>query len=529
MSGQPPMEFSMPMYREFVPKAVRPWIYVFFAMAFQLSGGVCLGCMTQMAAATSFMREDIMMAGLCGVVGVCMPFPFLFRFKFRFTNRQLLLNAAAVILVCNILCLYVRSLPLLCVISFTAGFFKLCGTFECMSNIQLWMAPGRDFTLFFPLLYIIVIGDMSLSSLIANRLAWFFGGWEAMHWFIMGLMAIVMLCLLTLTRNFRIMRRIPLISMDWLGCLLWSLSLLEAIWMCTYGEHYNWFDGRVFRTVALMFAVTLVMCLRRMHRVRHPYIDPKAFRYSGLLPVLALFAVCEFMSAGSKSLQNVFLGSVMGYGSLTMTVFSALEYAGVVIGCLFVIFWVKILRRPYTRMLTLGFAALLCYHVIMYFTISPYSDIGKFYMPTVLRTFGYSVFFCVLTIYLEEKMSFQHFFMGLTICGFVRNGLAESMASAAYSHFLRYYIADYAGRFAPAPAPIAAGSAAGEAFAAKMTALSPLMSGIKTLFGWTCVMGVLVLIVFLLYDIEPVRRTFRKIPSWKSVGNHFFAYFCGYF
>ena len=88
------MVFSMPMYREFVPKSVRPWIYVFFAIVFQLSGGIYLGTLSNMMGTTSFMREDVLMIGLCGVVGVCMPFPLLFRFKFRFTNRQLLLGAA---------------------------------------------------------------------------------------------------------------------------------------------------------------------------------------------------------------------------------------------------------------------------------------------------------------------------------------------------------------------------------------------------------------------------------------------------
>ena len=513
------MEFSMPMYREFVPKAIRPWIYVFFAVVFQLSGGIYLGSLTRMIGETSFMREDIMMVGLCGVVGVCMPFPFLFRFKFRFTNKQLLLNAATVILVCNVLSLYVRSLPLLCVIAFVAGFFKLCGTFECMSNIQLWMAPGRDFTIFFPLLYIIIIGDMSLSSFIANNLAYFFGGWQAMHWFMIGLLAIVIITLLTLTRNVRIMMKIPLVSLDWLGCVLWSLTLLQAIWLCTYGEYCNWFDSRVFCTVCLMFTVTLVMCLKRMFRIRHPFIDPKAFTYKGLLPVLALFAVCEFMSAGSKSLQNVFLTAVLGYGTQTMTVFSLLEWTGVVAGCLFVIFWIKKLGWRYTHLLILGYVALLSYHVIMYFTISPDTNIGAFYLPTMLRTFGYSVFFCILTIYLEEKMTFQHFFQGLCICGFVRNGLAESVASAIYAHFLRYYKADYFTHFIPDAVQGVPASAASAAISAKMTALAPMMAGIKTLFGWTCIIGTLVLLLFLLYDIEPVRNGFKKMPSWKEVGS----------
>ena len=170
-----------------------------------------------------------------------------------------------------------------------------------MSNIQLWMAPGRDFTRFFPLLYIIIIGNMSLSSLIANNFSYFFGGWQAMHWFMMGLLTVVMLCVLLLIKNVRIMPKLPMISMDWLGCALWSLTLLEAIWIFTYGEYYNWFDGKVFRAVCLMFVVTLCLCLSRMLRIRHPFISPKAFTYKGLLLVLALFAVCELMSAGNSA------------------------------------------------------------------------------------------------------------------------------------------------------------------------------------------------------------------------------------
>ena len=30
--------------------------------------------------------------------------------------------------------------------------------------------------------------------------------------------------------------------------------------------------------------------------------------------------------------------------------------------------------------------------------------------------------------------------------------------------------------------------------------------------------GAAVLLVFLLYGVEPVRRTLKKMPSWKSVG-----------
>lgn len=35
--------FTMPMFRSFVPRKIQPWIYVFFAITFQLSGGIVSG------------------------------------------------------------------------------------------------------------------------------------------------------------------------------------------------------------------------------------------------------------------------------------------------------------------------------------------------------------------------------------------------------------------------------------------------------------------------------------------------------
>lgn len=508
----PPMEFSMPMYRDWVPEAVRPWIYVFFAIVFQLSGGIYLGSLSQMMGTTSFMREDIMMIGMCAVVGVAMPFPFLFRFKFRYTNRQLLLNAMLVIAVCNFLCMKIHSIPLLCVISFIAGFLKLCGTFECMSNIQLWMAPGRDFTLFFPKLYIVIIGGMQVSPWIATQLTYHFGSWQMMHWFMIALLLVAAVILCLLTRNVRLMPKIPMISMDWLGCALWSLVLLEGIWIFTYGEYYNWWDGQVFRIVCYAFVLTLMICIGRMMHIRHPYIEPKAFQHRGFIPVLILFAVNEYISATPKALQNVFTSAVLGYGTITSARFYIFEFAGTILGCLFSMWWIRKLNKRYTKLLSLGFATMLLYQLIMYFTISPDMNIEMFYVPTMLRTFGYAIFFTALTIYAEEIMTFQHFFMALTICGFIRNGLVSSMATAGYSFALRAYEASYLTH------SNALAQVADSALAAKLNALAPLMSGVKVLFGWTCIIGCAILLIFLLFDTDPGRKAFKKMPSWESVG-----------
>ncbi len=155
MAGPIPMgPFSMPMYREWVPRMgaqTDPSV----ALCADGTDVSALGlhlfrcCLADYWHHRSDARRRDVHRNMCSVVGVNMPFPFLFRYKFRFTNRQLLLTSALVIMACNLLALQTTFMPLLCVLSFLAGFFKLCGTFECMSNIQLWMATSRYSSLCF--------------------------------------------------------------------------------------------------------------------------------------------------------------------------------------------------------------------------------------------------------------------------------------------------------------------------------------------------------------------------------------------
>lgn len=492
--------FTMPMMNGFVLKRLQPWIYVFFAVAFQLSGSMYAGAMSNVMGATCMMREDVLMIILCGVVGVNMPFPLLFRFKFRFTNRQLLVTAAVVVAACNLLCLTTESVPLLCALSYLAGFFKLCGTFECMSNIQLWMTSKRDFAIFFPLLYCIVLGDMSLSPWITVQLTYIFQTWHAMHWFMAGLMSFVALSVLVLTHDFRFMKPLPLFAVDWLGCALWSALLIEIIFLFNYGEFYNWWDGAVFRHVAVMVLPTAYFAVQRMRHIRHPYIAPEAWKYKRLVPLLVLFAIIELIGATPKVLQSAVTAGVLRFGTLSTSVLYLVEWVGTVCGCLFVLLWIKVLRFKFTRLLTVGFTALLAYEMMMYFLVSPGIALGHFFLPTWLRTFGVAIFFTALTIYLEEVMPFQHFFMGLTMVGFIRNGVVETICSGLYSRSLRHAVADNLARAVP------------------YDSLQNILVSVKQLFGFTCILGVIVLFIFLLWDVQPVRSTLKKMPYWNVVG-----------
>ena len=140
----------MPMIKDFVPKPLRPWIYVCIALCFQVSGARYLGALNELIGANAEMREDVLMCLYCNLAGMAIWFPMLFRMKFRFTNKTLLTGASVVVIVTNLLIGYVTWLPLLWLLCLLEGIAKIQGTFECMSNIQLWMTSKRDMTVFSP-------------------------------------------------------------------------------------------------------------------------------------------------------------------------------------------------------------------------------------------------------------------------------------------------------------------------------------------------------------------------------------------
>lgn len=237
-----------------------------------------------------------------------------------------------------------------------------------------------------------------------------------------------------------------------------------------------------------------------MRHVHHPYIDPKAFHYKTLWPILFMFAVAELMNSTPTALENVYTGQILHYGMLTMSRFNLIVIVGNITGCLFCLWWMKMLDLPYTRLLTIGFAFLLVYQVWMYFLVSPVIEIQMLYFPTFIRSFGYTIFFVTLTLYLNELMPFQHFFMGLTIAGFIRNGVVDTICTGVYSYLLRYHVADNLARALP------------------FDTTQSMLMGIKQLYGVTCLGGCMFLLLLMLWHVQPVRSTLKHVPYWNVIG-----------
>lgn len=509
--------FTMPMFRSFVPRKLQPWIYIFFAVTFQLSGGLYLGALNQMIGGMSLMREDILMCLYANLTGMAIYFPLLFRMKFRFTNKTLLTTAATGVLLCNLAAPHITFLPLLWAVCFVEGMCKIQGTFECMSNIQLWMTPTRDFTVFFPFLHIIILGSMQLSDLLMTYLMYHYH-WTYMHLFIAGLMLVVLLILRTCIRHFRFMKKFPLFGIDWLGAMLWAALLLQVAYLFDYGDWYDWWDSPVIRRLTLSIIATLGFCIWRMITIRHPFLEPKMWTYRHLWPLLGLITIVEAFLATEHVLEEVYYEEVMRYEEMVSVQLDWFALIGILAGCLFSYWWMHIRRFNYLRLVIIGMLGLTGYLMGYYFNVSTDIHLSQLYLPTICRGFAYAVLSATFMVCLEEIMTFQHFFQALGVFNMLHMVVGGVLGAAVYTQGLAYYVPDNLARYGAAidrvtfsRNPFDLGHYI-EGFLEQMIEVS-----IKQLYGWVTYACILLLLLFLLYDM-PVRRQLKRMPSWRSVG-----------
>lgn len=508
--------FSMPMFRDFVPRSIQPWIYVLFAFTFQFSGGLYLGTLNQMVGGTALMREDILMCLYSNLAGMAIYFPVLFRMKFRFTNKSLLTAAAFGVMVCNLAAPHIRFLPLLWLVCFIEGICKIQGTFECMSNIQLWMTPSRDFTVFFPFLHIIILGSMQLSDILSTCLMYHYN-WTYMHLFMAGVMMADLFVLYTCTRHFRTFKKFPLYGIDWLGAVLWAALLLQIAFFFDYGNWFDWWNSPVICRLAVSIVITAIICIWRMQTIRHPYLEVKMWRYRHLFPVLFLIMLVEVFLAAERVLEEVYYEEVMHYEEMISMQLNWAALAGVLAGCMFAWWWMHVRRFNYLRLIIAGIAALVCYFAGFYFTISSDIHISFLYLPLACRGFAYAILSATFMVCLEEIMTFQHFFQALSVFNMLHMVMGGVIGSAIYAEALSYYITDNMARYGAATDSVSFSRAPFQMGQYMESFVSYIMEiSIKQIYGWALYACILLLLLFLLYD-TPIRRELKLMPYWRKV------------
>lgn len=504
----------IPYFKEYLPTSVCFVMSMFFAMVFQFCGGVFLPTSVQMSSALGCIKENIMMAGYASFIGMTLIFPILFRLKFRFTTRQILMTVCPILICCNLIAMHTTNIILLIVTCFVSGFFRMWGTFECFSNTRLSVTPSGNFSVFYPVIYIIVLESIQLSGLAATHLSdW--ANWRYMHWFVIGLLTIVWLCVLLFTRPFRPARKKPLYGIDWLGATLWGLILFCIVFVCIYGDYYDWTDSALIRGSIVVAIVTLLININRMHTCKRPYIEPQVFRYHHFPTILFLFLMlCLFLTTSSV-LQEMFMNSILQYDSLNAVSLNWYVFIGILAGAGIVFYRQVVLRKGYKLLISVGFILIVVYQYYMYFLIYPTLNIESLYLPNFLKGVGHGILYISLTIYVAKTVPFKHFFQGLCVLSFIRTSITTPLGTAILTRCLKHmqleniarqsWKIDEVGEWVP-NVPI-------QQLYAELIQ-SSLTTSLKELFGVVCIVGTIFLIVILNY--KPLMKLWFSFKRYRA-------------
>ncbi len=431
----PPVRFirQLSMFRPGVPHAVRFWSVVGFALCYQLVGGVYLTLLGPMTGANDLLPEEVMLAAYCALIGLNIVFPILFRVKFRLYTRQLWFLTTGVIIGCSLLSYYTESAPLLWGLCLLTGAFKMIGMFGCISTVQLNFTPTRNFAVFLPIIYVLVCGGVKLSGIAAAWLAEY-AHWRLVYPCVVGLMlAIDAVVYFLMQPDHRSGPYLPLKGIDWRGMLLWTATCVAGGWCFTFGEHFDWFAGREIRIGFAIFLLLLGVTLRDAARNPEAFLPIAAFRYRATAVTALLLSGMTLIQAGAHTFQPIFVQQVLGYDNFRQIDLDWPELAGVVMGAIFVYAARVRLGWSLKWLFFCTFLFVTAYAFSFCCLIGPDTEWLLLVVPLFAYGMAEVMMETLATYYLSQRIPFPHFFMNITIIGFVRCGVGTA-AAGAWAH-----------------------------------------------------------------------------------------------
>lgn len=489
-------------FREWMPDSGRFWLYICFLAVFQFSNGFYFTTMAQVAGERNLTMNDAHMFGQTVLIGLTFYFPLAFRLKFRFTNRTSLTVAAAGLAVINAIFPYVHSYPLMLLLCYAGGFFRLYGTFECFSNLLPKITSTYNYATFLSFVFFVVLGCIHVFDWAAIRIIYYYD-WTHIHLLSVALcLAVIVLTNVTM-RHFRPMPKMPLYGIDGLGMIMWSIFILTAIYVVQYGEQYGWIADRRIRIGIGACLITLAACFLRMNHIRHPFIEWEAFRCPNLINLLILFLGLDILLGTQNVLQNTFTSGIMGYSQITAAQLKWPEFLGGAASALFC-WYTRAKLGWHLKLLTfISMSAVVLYNVWMIDVLSPDMNIEKLWLPVFILGFGHVGVFIALTVYAQAYCNFKYYFQVLCLLGFIRTGIGDTIGVAIWEHALdgciRQHIAnigfmtDFSG-----------GQTFGEL--AAMISGNALLHTLRELYGWAVIFGMVLLVAILCSHFDRLRN-----------------------
>ncbi|MDE5786636.1 MAG: hypothetical protein K2H98_08905 [Duncaniella sp.] len=508
--------FDIPDVPDFIPRRLKPWLFIFFVLIVQFSGGVYLAAATDMVGTTALMQQDILMAGYASLIGLAINFAVMFRVKFRFSTRFQLVVCGLVLIAANFICAHTESVPVLVATCFVAGWFRMQATLACNSTIQLWLTPVRDMSIFFCYVYILVDSVIQLSG-IATIYTAFFSQWEYMHWIMIALLALMIIMVLLLLRPVRPFMYIPLLGIDWIGGALWAGFMMSFTFVCVYGNYFDWWEAREICIATYIGLACLAINLWRATFLHHPYISLQALTNRNVIRATAVYLVFFTLMATEHVFEHSYAATVLGFDETNLIDLNWYVFAGIVAGCWFTYVTFALRKWRYKTMTAIAFALAIVYLGYFYFLIDYGVEKEMLFIPLFFRGAASVIISIVfLTSIVQSGLSFQEFPKALTVNGFTGAVMGAVFGPAVVGEWLSHTVAKNAAListsmtdFNTAINHIPLGNLYG------MVQIQALIVSMKEIYGWLLIVAVISFVVICV-SYGPL-RPWAIFPKWRTI------------
>ena len=512
----PQGSFDIPDVPDYIPRRLKPWLFILFVLIVQFSGGVYLAAVTDMVGTTALMQEDILMAGYASIIGLAVNFAVMFRIKFRYSVRTQLLASAIVLIAANIICAMTESVPVLVATCFVAGWFRMQATFACNSTIQLWLTPVRDMAVFFCYVYIIVDSVIQLSG-IATIYTAFFSQWEYIHWIMTGLLALMMIAVMILVKPVRGPMFIPLLGIDWIGAALWTGFMICFTFVCVYGNYFDWWDAMEIRGATLIGLACLGINLWRASFLHHPYICFRAMTNRNVIRATAIYIVFFTLIATEHVFEHSYAANILGFDETNLIDLNWYVFAGIIFGCGFTYFTFALRKWRYKTMTAIAFALAVVYLAYFYFLIDYGVEKEMLFIPLFFRGAASVIISIVfLTSIVQSGLPFHIFPQALTINGFTGAVMGVTLGPAVIGELLHHTMAKNAALIGASMTSTNTGitfAPLGQLYG--LVQAQALVVSMKEIFGWLLIIALISLLIILV-SYSSV-RPFAIFPKWSTV------------
>lgn len=508
--------FDIPDVPNYIPRRLKPWLFIFFVLIVQFSGGVYLAAVSDMVGTTGLMQEDVLMAGYAMLVGMSINFAVMFRLKFRFSNRMGLLICGTVLLIANFICASTESVPVLVATCFIAGWFRMWATFVCNSTIQLWLTPVRDMAIFFCYVYLVVDGVIQLSGICTVYTA-FFSQWEYMHWIMAGMLALMMLMVLILVKPMKGPMQIPLLGIDWIGAGLWSIFMLCFTFICVYGNFYDWWESSEIIGATILGMVCLGINLWRATFLHHPYISFTALTNRNVIRASFIYLVFFTLLSTEHVFEHSYAATILGFDETNLIDLNWYVFAGIAVGSGFTYFTFALNKWRYRTMTAIGFALATIYLAYFYFLIDYGVEKEMLFVPLFIRGMASVIISIVfLTSILQGGMHFFVFPQALTVNGFTGAVMGATFGPAVIGEFLRHTMAKNAALISSVMTDTNAAAShmpLGQIYG--IVQVHALVVSMKEIYGWLLIAGIISTLVIIV-GYGPVKPSVF-FPKWRTI------------